>query len=610
MFKRPFHILSAALLFCCTLPLYGAAAGAQERQEVRIGVLAKRGAQKTLQKWNPTADYLNKTLPKLSFRIVPMEFDEIPLLVKSGLVDFVIVNPAIYVDLNVRYGARAILTLNNRLSRERNLTEFGSVIFTRKDHQALNSLTDTRDRQVAAVHATSLGGWMMAYREILRAGINRKHFASLTFAETHDRVVEQVLARRVDAGIVRTDTLERMAQEGKIDLQQIKILNAHELPSFPLLLSTELYPEWPFSKVAHTEAELARRVALALMQLQPKNPAAEAASIHGWTVAENYQPIHELLQELEFPPYEDFRRVRFWDAIASYWHWVALGLAALLILLMMYLRILRLHRTLKRQQSALSAEEERFRSTFEQSAAGILQVSTEGQFLRFNQQFCTLLGYSELQLRRLNLNEITHPDDLPPLLAEFTRLQHDEIPALNRELRLLRADTKEQWVSLTFSGVRDLQGGIKYLTGVLLDIQQRKLLEQELRDERGRTELILDNAGDGILGLDRNGRHTFVNPAASEMLGYAVEDMLGRDSHSLWHHSHRDGSPFPAAECPISGVLHEGKVHRGWDAVFWRSDDSPLAVEYVSTPIVEEAGISGAVVIFRPFQGPELTEPE
>ncbi len=577
---------------------------------MRIGVLAKRGAQKALQKWNPTADYLNATLPQLSFRIIPMEFDEIPLLVKSGLVDFVIVNSAIYVDLSVRYGIRPILTLNNRLLRERNLTEFGSVIFTRADEQALNSLTDTRGKQVAAVHATSLGGWMMAYREFLHAGINRKLFASLSFVDTHDRVAEQVLAGRVDAGIVRTDTLERMAQEGKIDLQRIKVLNARELSSFPLLLSTELYPEWPFSKVAHTEAELARQVALALMQLESGHPAAQAANIHGWTVAENYQPIHELLRELEFPPYEDFHRVRFWDVIASYWHWVALGLTALLTLLLMHLRILRLHRALKRQQGALSAEEERFRSTFEQSAAGILQVSAEGQFLRFNQQFCALLGYSELQLRRLNLNEITHPEDLPPLLAEFTRLQHDEIPALNRELRLLRADTSEQWVSLTFSGVRDDQGGIKYLTGVLLDIQQRKQLEQELHGERDRTELILQNAGDGILGLDRDGRHSFVNPAAAEMLGYTVEDMLGRDSHSLWHHSHSDGSPYPVAECPISGVLQEGRVHRGLDAVFWRSDGSPLAVEYVSTPITENRDIVGAVVIFRPFQGPELAEPD
>ncbi len=607
---KPLHIC-AVFLLCLQSAAWGAASDRpQPDTEVRIGVLAKRGAQKALEKWNPTATYLGDVLPQRDFRIIPMEFDEIPLLVKNGLVDFVIVNSAIYVDLSVRFGVRRILTLNNRLSQDRYLTEFGSVVFTLSDNHDLNSLADIRGARVAAVHPTSLGGWMMAYREILAAGVERREFSGLEFVETHDRVVEQVLKGRVDAGIVRTDTLERMAQERKIDPQRIKVLNARNLPHFPLLLSTQLYPEWPFSKVAHTEAELARQVALALMQLQPDHPAARAANIHGWTVAENYQPVHGLLQELEFAPYEDFHRVRLWDAIASYWHWVALGLGALVVLLLMYLRILRLHTTLKHQQTALDAEEERFRSTFEQSAAAILQISTEGQFLRFNQQLCTLLGYSELELKQLNLNEITHPDDLPALLAEFTRLQQEEIPALTRELRLLRTDASDQWVSLTVSCVRDEQGAIKYLTGVLLDIRQRRQLEQQLQEERGRTEMILENAGDGILGLDADGRHSFVNPAAADMLGYEIDDMLGRDSHTLWHHSHRDGSPFPAKDCPITGVLKEGRVHRGWDAVFWHADGSPLAVEYISTPIIEDDKVSGAVVIFRPFHSPGLTDQE
>ncbi len=293
---KPLHIC-AVFLLCLQSAAWGAASDRpQPDTEVRIGVLAKRGAQKALEKWNPTATYLGDVLPQRDFRIIPMEFDEIPLLVKNGLVDFVIVNSAIYVDLSVRFGVRRILTLNNRLSQDRYLTEFGSVVFTLSDNHDLNSLADIRGARVAAVHPTSLGGWMMAYREILAAGVERREFSGLEFVETHDRVVEQVLKGRVDAGIVRTDTLERMAQERKIDPQRIKVLNARNLPHFPLLLSTQLYPEWPFSKVAHTEAELARQVALALMQLQPDHPAARAANIHGWTVAEKKKPVPGLQQ--------------------------------------------------------------------------------------------------------------------------------------------------------------------------------------------------------------------------------------------------------------------------------------------------------------------------
>ncbi len=81
--------------------------------------------------------------------------------------------------------------------------------------------------------------------------------------------------------------------------------------------------------------------------------------------------------------------------------------------------------------------------------------------------------------------------------------------------------------------------------------------------QEGFTELILNAAGEGIFGLDLEGKHTFVNPAAARMLGFEVEELLNQPSHSLWHHTKSNGNPYPPEECPIYGAYKDGLVHHG-----------------------------------------------
>ncbi len=112
-------------------------------------------------------------------------------------------------------------------------------------------------------------------------------------------------------------------------------------------------------------------------------------------------------------------------------------------------------------------------------------------------------------------------------------------------------------------------------------------------------ELILRSAGEGIYGLDTNGKTTFVNPAAARMLGCAPEDIIGQPMHQLLHHTKADGSPYPAEDCPIYAAFSDGEVHSVDNEVFWRKDGSSFSVEYTSTPIREDGKLSGAVVVFR-----------
>jgi len=132
------------------------------------------------------------------------------------------------------------------------------------------------------------------------------------------------------------------------------------------------------------------------------------------------------------------------------------------------------------------------------------------------------------------------------------------------------------------------------------DITTRKWVEEVTEQLAHRNELILESAGEGIYGLDTEGRTTFVNPIAARMLGYKPEDLIGQKHHELVHHSRPNGMPYPHEMCPIYAAFKDGAVHRNvGDEVFWRKDGTSFPVNYTSTPIFENGKIAGAVVTFQ-----------
>ena len=263
-----------------------------------IGVLAKNGPAKAVAQWGGTASYLSETVPGDSFSIVPLDFAEVFPAVERGEVDFFLVNSSMFVTAKLRYAAEPIATMIN--SRQgKPLNSFGGVILTYVTNDDINSLADVKGKRFMAVNETSFGGWQMAYKEFLDQGIDpRTEFAALEFGGKHDNVVLAVQNGETDVGTVRTDTLERMAATGDIDLSEFKILNKQDHAGFPFVVSTSLYPEWPFAKISATASEAASKVAEALLALPKDHPAAKAAKVVGWSAPSDYAPVESLQQSL------------------------------------------------------------------------------------------------------------------------------------------------------------------------------------------------------------------------------------------------------------------------------------------------------------------------
>jgi PAS domain S-box-containing protein len=129
--------------------------------------------------------------------------------------------------------------------------------------------------------------------------------------------------------------------------------------------------------------------------------------------------------------------------------------------------------------------------------------------------------------------------------------------------------------------------------------QTEKTLERFIR----RNELILEAAGEGILGLDAEGRVIFVNPSAAKMLGYEVEELIGEIHHDKVHHTREIGVPYPDENCPIHATYTQGTTGHGNDEIFRKKDGTSIPIEYMSTPMIEKGEVIGAVVTFR-----DLTE--
>lgn len=137
-----------------------------------------------------------------------------------------------------------------------------------------------------------------------------------------------------------------------------------------------------------------------------------------------------------------------------------------------------------------------------------------------------------------------------------------------------------------------------FLTARCDPSKAQSVSEGESRYMDRTSRLILNAAGDGIYGLDLAGHVTFMNPAATALTGWSIEDLEGHTQHSMMHHSYSDGSPYPPEECPIYQALRDGRVHHREDEVFWRKNGSSFQVSYTSTPILCDGVPAGAVILF------------
>ncbi|MBU1664160.1 MAG: PhnD/SsuA/transferrin family substrate-binding protein [Gammaproteobacteria bacterium] len=471
------YALPNLLLLLC-IPAW---AGEPVLQEVRLGVLSFRSIEHTTAQWKPLADYLSQRIPGYRFRISPLYYPDLDQAVARHELDFVLTNPEHYVLLRSRYGLTAQATLMP-MAGDFPVSQFGGVIVVRADRPDLKTFADLKDKRIASPSEQSLGGYLMQRWALLQAGVDiTSDIRDLQFTGMpHDKVVFGVLSGHVDAGFVRTGVIEALTREGKLKPGQVSVLKQAETPEFPQLLSTDLYPEWPFSATSGVPAWFTKQVVRALFELDPNSEVAQTGKYFGFAPAGDYSQIETIMVKLRVHPDYQFTFTMF---IERYSHWLMAALAALLVAALALVAMRRVNRRLR---DAL-AEAERLAlrdALLESLGEGVIGIDKAGNITFINATALANLGFTREEALGCDMHRLTHhhhPDGRAYPREEcpiFTTL-HSGQP-YSGEQWYFRKNGEGFPVNLNAQPIVDAAGQIQGVVTAFQDITQEKRNLDEL----------------------------------------------------------------------------------------------------------------------------------
>jgi len=252
----------------------------------------------------------------------------------------------------------------------------------------------------------------------------------------------------------------------------------------------------------------------------------------------------------------------------------------------------------KEAEQALRESEERFRAVFDSAGIGIALIDADGNLTLSNTPLQRMLGRGAAELHGRSLTSLSHPDDMWISRPLFDALVRGERDSFHQEKRYLHKNGQIVWANLVTTAMREAGGDRPEIICIVADATARKQIETQLQHQLGLTQAIIASFRGGLCALDREGRATYINPAAEQILGWREDELLGA----------------PLLDILVPG--DRGRDHTSWraatqrgqtiaidEAQFVKRDGTLFPVGYTLSPIVEEHGVRGAVLAFR-----ELTE--
>jgi two-component system sensor histidine kinase TtrS len=514
-------------LICCIAAACLTAAAAHGK-DVAIGIFVYQDEQVVAANWYPVLDYLRTAMPEHRFRLDQYDADGLRAAIAARQVDLVVTNPGYYVTMEAEFGISRIATLVSPQTVSTSQA-LGSVVIAKAGRQDLRELSDLAGKRLAAVAPTAFGGYLVAAREMLHAGIDPEtdvreiQFVGLPMG----KVVEAVMNGTADAGIVRTCFVEQLAAQGRLRLADLKFLERRLVEDLPCAASTPLYPDWPIAVTRQTDPALAKAVAHALLSMPDTQDGMS------WSVPADYQSVHDLYRELRLGPYAYLRDITPEALVRRFWPWLFVALVLLAAWIVHTVRVEHLvqRRTVELRDSLRAREraEARMRENQEQmehlSRLSILGELSGTLAHEINQPLTTIGNYARSLLRRQSRGSLT-TEALIEACAEIVseaeraggivqRIRHFarkreatrepvDIPAIAEEARRLIAGVMTQAPSIAIdnriaSSCQVLADGAQ-IQQVLLNLLKNSIDAcRDLPAERQAIHIAIETAGNRLL---------------------------------------------------------------------------------------------------------------
>ena len=321
------HVTDATTRRAAALALAGACCAAvwvpaARADEVRIAVLAFQGSERAAKDFEPTVAHLGHALPQHRFQMLSLDPAGIARAVAEHTVDFVVTNPGYYVELESSLGVTRLATLESRDHAVPTDT-VGSVVIVPDRPGRPTRFADLAGRRLAVVAADAFGGWRVVWREMEDAGVSPARLDALVQTGfPMQTVIDALRDGRADAGVLRTCLLEEEIAQGHVRADEFAVVAERRVAGFPCRLSSRLYPDWPFARLANTSPDLAKAVTASLLTM----PSTDGRA---WTAPQDYTDVHALFRELKIGPYEYLAHATLRGFVRSYWQWfliAALGI--------------------------------------------------------------------------------------------------------------------------------------------------------------------------------------------------------------------------------------------------------------------------------------------
>ncbi|MBN5346379.1 sensor histidine kinase [Serratia marcescens] len=375
---------------------------AAQAGEWSVGVLAMRGDAATARDWQPLIDSLNGSVGGERFRLQPLDLAQMREAVNRGSVQFVVTNPAQFVQLNSRYHLRWLASLRAANGDRATGNIIGSVILVRRD-SGITTPQALMGKTLGAIDPQAFGGYLTGYKALSDAGMRPDRDFHLRFTGfPADALLYLLRERAIQAAIVPVCLLEKMDREGLINPADFRPL-LQRPTSVPCVSSTPLYPNWSFAALPGLDNSLVDAVARALLTAPPQSPFQ-------WGAPVSTSEVEALLRAVNQHP----EQRRLWLDIKSWLiqHQTAVGLslAVLALLIANHIWIALLVR--RRGRQLLHAGEQLRRQ--EQALENARQLNVLGEMAsgfahELNQPLAAIRLYAQGCLIQLRKTDAGHP---------------------------------------------------------------------------------------------------------------------------------------------------------------------------------------------------------
>ena len=270
----------------------------------KIGILAQRGERHVVQEWQPWVDWLNQQLSPQSFLLIPLKLDDLATD-KAKNVDFILTNQSQFFYLN-NSTVRWLATLQSARQKTSDSGKVGSAILV-KAASPYHHLIDLKGKTLSAVGENAFGGFLLGYNVLYQAGLEENENIFFRFSGfPADNTVLWLQQNQVDGAIVPVCLIEDLAKEGKVHLQDFRLLAAQP-NDIGCLSSTVLLPNWSLAAMPQVPDEVVKKMMITLLGEVPAN-------LPQWNPPHSDQQADTILRNLYRHPQQQslWTDVKYW----------------------------------------------------------------------------------------------------------------------------------------------------------------------------------------------------------------------------------------------------------------------------------------------------------